>query len=74
VAQVAAQQGHWLDAGKIHRLGRGGHGAQHPRFQAAFVDLTAARPLRRRLPRGKNPPEGREPIVECSVGLWAGCL
>jgi hypothetical protein len=64
---VAAQQGHLLDAWKIHRLGSGGHRAQDPAFQAAFVDFTAASQLRRRLPRGKNPPAGRELIFQCSV-------
>jgi hypothetical protein len=67
VAQMAAQQGHLLDAGKIHCLRGGGQRAQDSAFQAAFVDLMAAGQLLRRLPRGKNPPEGRALIFQCSV-------
>lgn len=59
VAQVAAQQSDLLDTGKIDGFGGGGLRTQNPEFGLSFVDLTLARQAGRRLPRGKNPPEGR---------------
>ncbi len=59
VAQVAAQQGHRLDTGKIDGFGSGGLGTQHSEFGLAFIYLTLARQAGGCLSRGKIPPEGR---------------
>jgi len=59
MAKLAPQQGDLFDARKVYRLGGRRLRAQHADFQSAFVGLTGAGQLCRRLARGKNPPAGR---------------
>jgi hypothetical protein len=67
VAEVAAEQGDLFDTREVHRLAGGGLATEHPPFGLAFVELTPARQRRGGLARGKNPPEGREPVFRCSA-------
>jgi hypothetical protein len=67
VAQVALEQGDLFDTREVHRLARGGLATEHAPFGLAFVELTPARQRRGGLARGKNPPEGREPVFRCSA-------
>ena len=59
LAQVTAQPGDLLDAGKVHRLGAAGAGTQDAQFGLAFVELTLAGQRRGGRARGENPPAGR---------------
>jgi len=67
MAQMAAEQCDLFDAREVHRLAGGGLAAQPPRFGLAFVELTLAGQGGGGLPRGKNPPEGRERVLRCSA-------
>ena len=59
VAQVTPQQGDLFHAGKAYGFRTRRLRTQYPNLQAALVNLTRARQVRCRLPRGKNPPVGR---------------
>ena len=74
VAQMAAQEGDLLHAGKVHFFGGGRPRTQHPDFGLAFVELTAARQSGRGLRREKNRPAAPGPTGRCSGAKWAGCL
>ena len=67
VAQVTAEQGDLFDTREVHRFAIGGLAAEHPQFGLAFVELTPASQGGGGLPRGKNPPAGREPVFRCSA-------
>ena len=74
LAQVRAQQGDLLDAGKAHRLGAAGAGTQDAPFGLAFVELTLAGQRRGGRARGENPPAGRQRVFRCGSAAGAGCL
>ncbi len=67
MAQVAAEQGDLFDTREVHRLAGGGLATEYPQFGLAFVELTLAGQRGGGVPRGKNPPEGREPVFRCSA-------
>ena len=67
---MAPQERDLSDAGVIHFLGRRRARAEHPQLLSAFVDLTLARQVRRRIPRGKNAPAALPLIFQCEPARW----